>query len=181
MLNNTTGARASSAPARCFLMDHSLILSKCDLQISFLYSRLSSKVGFGKGGARAASGKKRQPLRNSLHLWPKRWTLERDGIRRGRRHWPGCAWLGAWVEGRFAQFRGGKPAATALKRELDLRFQAAIIGRLVESFAILSTCDLVGKAEIRGGDVADNRSRVGVIEQVPDGEPDAEVEAVARS
>src|ERR1039457_2943421 len=51
MLNNTTGARASSAPARCFLMDHSLILSKCDLQIFFLYSRLSSKVGFRKGDA----------------------------------------------------------------------------------------------------------------------------------
>src|ERR1017187_5593278 len=77
-------------------------------------------------------------------------------------------------------FRGGKPVATALKRELDLRFQAAIIGRLVESFAILSTGNLVGKAEIRGGDVADNRSGVGVIEQVPDGEPDAEVEAVRR-
>src|ERR1035438_6276363 len=79
---------------------------------------------------------------------------------------------------RVLALRGGKPAATALKRELDLRFQAAIIGRLVESFAILSTCNLVGKAEVRGGDVADNRSRVGVIEQVPDGEPDAEVEAV---
>src|ERR1017187_5213991 len=61
MLNNTTGARASSAPARCFLMDHSLILSKCDLQISFLYSRLSSKVGFGKDGAA------RQAVKNYNH------------------------------------------------------------------------------------------------------------------
>src|ERR1035438_2874425 len=77
MLNNTTGARASSAPARCFLMDHSLILSKYGLQILFLYSRLSSKVGFGKGETGSARRKKRQALRNSLHMWWMRTTWKR--------------------------------------------------------------------------------------------------------
>src|ERR1035437_8627568 len=68
--------------------------------------------------------------------------------------------------------------ARTLERELDLRFQSAIVGRLVESFAVLPARNLVRKPEIRRGDVPDNRSRVCVIEQVPHRNPDAQVEAV---
>ena len=65
-----------------------------------------------------------------------------------------------------------------LKREFDLRFQAAIVGRLVKALAILRARDLVCQAEIRRSDVPDDRSGICVVDQIPNRETDAQVEAV---
>src|ERR1035438_9461560 len=75
---------------------------------------------------------------------------------------------------------GCSPGSDDLKGKLDLRFQPAIVGRLVESFAVLPARNLVGKPEIRRGDVPDDGPRVRMIEQVPHRQPDAQVEAMRR-
>lgn len=71
----------------------------------------------------------------------------------------------------------GRYTPQALEREADLRFEAPVVGRLVETFAVLPARHLIRKSEIGRRDVAGDRAGIGVIQQVADRQADADVVA----
>src|SRR5580704_4283625 len=71
------------------------------------------------------------------------------------------------------------PQVPKSEGESDLQFQTAIVGRLVKAFAIRRAGNLVGRAEQRRGDVAGNRPRIVVIQQIADRHRNGQVVAPA--
>jgi hypothetical protein len=55
-----------------------------------------------------------------------------------------------------------------LEREFDLRLQSPVVGRLVETLAILSTGNLVSRPKVRRRDIPNNRAGIRVVEQIAD-------------
>src|ERR1035438_7772433 len=67
VLNKTTGAKTSTAQDRYFLMNHSLTKENGNRKSHYI-QQVIVQSKFWDVNSRAASGKNRQTLRNSLHI-----------------------------------------------------------------------------------------------------------------
>ena len=80
---------------------------------------------------------------------------------------------------KFTLREGSTPSSATkldpLISEPDLQFKAPVVGRFEKSFAVRRARNLIGAAKKGGRNVADNRARVGVIQQVPAGHRDRQI------